>query len=71
MTKTIPYYFILESDRDNFAFTFEVVAKKIEVQHNNSIVANNSFVDPYTLGVEVEHTYSEEMDYWKLYSKRD
>jgi hypothetical protein len=37
-----PYYFVLESEKDNFAFTYEIVAKQIEkASAANSIVANN------------------------------
>jgi hypothetical protein len=37
-----PYYFILESQEDNFAFTFEVVAKLKDgaIPDNNAIIAN-------------------------------
>ena len=40
-----PYYFILESQEDNFAFTFEVVAKLNDNQtlNNNAIIANSGF----------------------------
>ena len=37
-----PYYFVLESEKDNFAFTYEIVAKQIEkASAANSIIANN------------------------------
>ena len=37
-----PYYFILESQEDNFAFTFEVVAKL----NDNAIIANDGLAEP-------------------------
>ena len=37
-----PYYFVLESEKDNFAFTYEIVAKQIEkASAANSIIAND------------------------------
>jgi hypothetical protein len=37
-----PYYFVLESEKDNFAFTYEIVAKQIEKANAaNSIIAND------------------------------
>lgn len=36
-----PYLFIVESQEEGFAFTWEVVAKQIEVPKNNTVVANN------------------------------
>ena len=43
-----PYYFILESQEDNFAFTFEVVAKLNDNQtlNANAIIANNGLAEP-------------------------
>lgn len=43
-----PYYFILESDKDGFSFTYEVIAKRIEEPSaNNAIVANDLiFIEP-------------------------
>lgn len=40
-----PYYFILESQEDNFAFTFEVVAKLNDNQtlNNNAIIASTGY----------------------------
>ena len=39
-----PYYFIVESLEDDFMFTFEVVAKKIEkADTNNVVVANQQY----------------------------
>ena len=40
-----PYYFILESQEDNFAFTFEVVAKLTDhcTLDNNAIIANTGY----------------------------
>ena len=35
-----PYLFIVESQEEGFAFTWEVVAKQIEVPKNNIVVAN-------------------------------
>ena len=35
-----PYYFIVESDKDNFSFTCEVVGKNIDKASNNIVVAN-------------------------------
>ena len=42
-----PYYFILESQEDNFAFTFEVVAKLNDNQtlDNNATIANMGYED--------------------------
>ena len=42
-----PYYFILESEKEDFAFTFEVVAKLIDnqTQNNNAIIANIGYED--------------------------
>lgn len=44
-----PYYFIIESQEEDFAFTFEVVGKLIdsETMANNSIIANDSISDSY------------------------
>lgn len=41
-----PYYFILESKEDSFAFTFEVVAKLNDNQtlDNNAVIANDSVI---------------------------
>ena len=41
-----PYYFILESQEDSFAFTFEVVAKLNDNQtlDNNAVIANDSVI---------------------------
>ena len=41
-----PYYFILESQEDSFAFTFEVVAKLNDNQtlDNNAVIANDSII---------------------------
>ena len=43
-----PYYFILESQEDNFAFTFEVVAKLNDNQtlNANAIIANDGLAEP-------------------------
>ena len=35
-----PYYFIVESEKDNFSFTYEVVGKNIDKASNNIVVAN-------------------------------
>ena len=35
------YYFIVESDVDGFAFTFEVVAKKLDKSNGQNIVVAN------------------------------
>ena len=42
-----PYYFILESQEEDFAFTFEVVAKLIDNQtlDNNATIANMGYED--------------------------
>lgn len=64
------YYFILESDRDGFAFTFEIVAKKIEKADNNVIVANYSVEQNNKECNNEPYQYSlEETEYWRLYSK--
>ena len=39
-----PYLFIVESQEEGFAFTWEVVAKQVEKAKNNAVVANN-YVD--------------------------
>lgn len=39
-----PYYFIVESEKDNFSFTYEVVGRKIEKSENNIVVANYGVV---------------------------
>lgn len=41
-----PYYFIVESEKDSFSFTYEVVAKQIEkASVDNSIIANDSIAE--------------------------
>ena len=54
-----PYYFILESQEDDFAFTFEVVAKLNDNQtlNNNTVIANigsEYLADLFTDGEENE-----------------
>ena len=39
------YYFILESEKEGFAFTYEVVGKQIEKSDNNAVVANIGFTE--------------------------
>ena len=36
-----PYYFILESQEDNFAFTFEVVAKLVKDHDNDNMISDH------------------------------
>ena len=50
------YYFVVESQDDGFPFTFEVVAKRLEVpQGNNAIVANiQNAYDPNIVEAEIE-----------------
>ena len=35
-----PYYFIVESEKDIFSFTYEVIGKRIDKYNNNAVVAN-------------------------------
>jgi hypothetical protein len=50
-----PYYFILESQEDNFAFTFEVVAKLTDhcTLDNNAVIATN---ENYGMEADLEKT---------------
>ena len=50
-----PYYFILESQEDNFAFTFEVVAKLTDhcTLDNNAVIATN---ENYGMETDLEKT---------------
>lgn len=45
ITEKTQYYFILESEKEGFAFTYEVVGKQIEKPDNNAIVANVGFLE--------------------------
>ena len=51
-----PYYFILESQEDNFAFTFEVVAKLNDNQtlNHNAIVANKGISELEKIDKQVD-----------------
>lgn len=72
-----PYYFVIESNVDNFQFTYEIVGKQLFNKTRNAIIASNQYgysdapedVEDAKVVFEEDNGQIGENTYWRLYMK--
>lgn len=72
ITEKNPYYFEIETNVDDFSFTFEVVAKTVETPHAFAKIASDNFESMKEEEKEIEKftvSSNDEIPYWELYRK--
>ncbi|TAN69146.1 hypothetical protein WS9_003750 [Paraclostridium sordellii 8483] len=71
-----PYYFIIESDVDNFQFTYEIVGKKLFNEEKNAVIANYQYeledmpeeVEDAKVVFDEDNGQIGKESFWKMYT---
>lgn len=71
-----PYYFIIESNVDNFQFTYEIVAKRLFNNARNAVIASSQYdaedapeVKDEKIVYEIDNGQIGEGSFWKIYTE--